>query len=190
MGHARPNHRRLVSRQVAHRRAEASPRSPPGQIKVVRRNLIAQDERAAPESRVPGGASKMDELCQRCGVVLSANAEAHVWNGQYIVCASCVQELQHDANRSATAYTFAGRPGAAWFVKDDKREHGPFETAVLIEMLHEGRVDYGWLLWRDGMTSWRKVAQLFTIADLSNGQIELRDHGQGDGTYRPSEFGA
>jgi len=132
----------------------------------------------------------VDELCQRCGSTIGLNAEANIWGGQYIVCTPCLHDLRHDTRRSATAITFAGRPGAAWFVNDATNEHGPYETVQLIEMLRTGRVDYGWHVWRDGMTTWRKVAQMFTIAELTNGQIELRDHGQGDGTYRPSEFSA
>jgi GYF domain 2 len=62
---------------------------------------------------------------------------------------------------------------------------GPYPTAQMIELLNSRRIDWAWNIWREGMTRWTPVARLFTIPELSNGKIELRDFGQGDGTYRP-----
>jgi hypothetical protein len=132
----------------------------------------------------------VDEPCQRCGKTIGFDAEANVWNDEYVVCTPCLDELRESMRQSTPAISFAGMPCAAWLVNDGANQLGPYDTDQLIDLLRAGEVDYGWHVWREGMTSWRKVAQMFTIAELSKGQIELRDHGQGDGTYRPSDFGA
>jgi hypothetical protein len=132
----------------------------------------------------------MVEFCQRCGEVIASDAEANVWEGQYVVCTPCVHELKIAARQSTPAISFAGSPGAAWYVNAEGTQIGPYETDELINLLSAGDVDYNWLVWRDGMTNWRKVSQMFTIGQFTRGLIALREHGQGDGTYRPSEFGA
>ena len=132
----------------------------------------------------------MDELCQRCGQPIGFDADAHVWNGEHVVCTQCLHDLKIAARQSTPAISFAGMPGAAWYINAEGTQIGPYETDELIELLRTSDIDYSWLVWRDGMTNWRKVAQMFTIAELTRGTIELRDHGQGDGTYRPSELGA
>ena len=126
------------------------------------------------------------ELCTRCGAVIPANAEAHVWLDEHIVCGPCRNQLQHEQHLSTTAVAFAGKPGAPWTVKEGDKELGPYFTNQLIEMLRSDQIAYSQQLWRDGMTMWRQVSQLFTIAQFSQGRIELRDHGQGDGTYHPA----
>jgi hypothetical protein len=58
----------------------------------------------------------------------------------------------------------------------------------LIDLLRTKQVDWMWNVWREGMGKW--VPAAFTIPELSNGKIELRDHGQGDDTYRFRPTGA
>ncbi|HEY8749351.1 MAG TPA: DUF4339 domain-containing protein [Tepidisphaeraceae bacterium] len=127
----------------------------------------------------------MDEVCQRCGKTISRRAKANVWNGSMVVCTPCRRDLEAETQRGAAAIAMAGTAGAAWLVYDGTRQYGPFPTAQLVELLSSGRVNFLWQIWRDGMSQWRAAGQLFTIAELSNGRIELRDFGQGDGTYRP-----
>jgi hypothetical protein len=130
---------------------------------------------------IPG----MDEICQRCGVIITRRAKANVWNGDTVVCTKCLRELETDARRMDAAYGIAGKPHSAWMVHDGRSQHGPYTTAELIELLEWGRVGWDWQIWRDGMRAWSQPMRLFTLPELSNGKIELRDFGQGDGTYHP-----
>lgn len=125
----------------------------------------------------------MEESCQQCGKTISRRAKANVWGGERIVCTPCLKELEGAERRQQAAYSLAGKPGTPWTVSGGGKRHGPFPTNELIELLRQGRVDWMWDVWRDGMTAWRKAANLFTIPELSDGRIELRDFGQGDGTY-------
>ena len=129
----------------------------------------------------------MDTACEKCGKPISKRAAAHVWNGQTVVCTKCRNELQAEAGRHAAAIGFAGQPHTPWMVFDGKTQYGPYTTEQVIEMLRRGQVDWLWQIWREGMKKWMKIGSLFSMAEMSNsGRIELRDHGQGDGTYRPS----
>jgi hypothetical protein len=127
----------------------------------------------------------MDEVCEQCGATISRRARANVWNDEKVVCTSCLKELQGAERRTEAAHALAGKPGAPWLVRHGQNQQGPYPTEQLIELLRRGRVDWLWEIKRDGMTAWKKAANLFTIPELSNGKIELRDFGQGDGTYRP-----
>jgi hypothetical protein len=127
----------------------------------------------------------VDHVCQKCGKAISRRAKANVWNGAHIVCTSCLHELEGEIRRGQAAIGIAGRSGAAWLVHDGAKQWGPYPTEQLIELLRTGRVDWPWNVWRDGMWKWTPAGQLFTMPELSNGRIELRDHGHGDGTYRP-----
>jgi len=173
-------------RQLSRRGAELRPRLPAsGSIKpfyVEPAGLLAQPP--APARGTPVAPTN-EERCFRCGKTIPKDAEAHIWNSESIVCGPCIAHLQHDRYLSATPNTFAGFARGAWYVDNGMQKLGPYDTHQLIEMLHSGRVDFQFLIWRDGMSAWRKASQLFTIPELNYGQIELRDHGQGDGTYRP-----
>lgn len=37
----------------------------------------------------------------------------------------------------------------------------------------------------NGLEAWKRMSALFTLPELCEGRLELRDFGQGDGTYRP-----
>jgi hypothetical protein len=127
----------------------------------------------------------VDEVCQKCGKVIGPRAKANVWDGRLVVCTSCLHALEKDVRRAEAAVGIAGRAGAPWLVHDGRQQWGPYPTEQMIGLLKSGQVDWLWKVWRDGMWKWTPAAQLFTIPELSNGRIELRDHGQGDGTYRP-----
>lgn len=128
----------------------------------------------------------MDVACDECGATISSRAKANVWNGEKVVCTPCLKELQGAERRAQAAFYLAGKPGTSWTVRGGGKQYGPYPTSQLIELLRQGRVDWMWDIRRDGMKAWKKAANLFTIPELSNGRIELRDFGQGDGTYRPS----
>ena len=69
-----------------------------------------------------------------------------------------------------------GWPDKPWLVNDGKQQWGPYTTDQLIELLRTHRVDWLWHVWREGMTSWKVPAQLFTMPELEpDGQIRLRD---------------
>ncbi len=126
----------------------------------------------------------MDEVCQECGATISPRAKANVWNGEKVVCTACLKKLQAVVRRQEAAVMFAGKAHTPWLVNDGKRQHGPYTTAELIDLLRSGRVDWAWDIWREGIGKWTTAGLLFTIPHLTDGRLELRDHGQGDGTYR------
>lgn len=88
--------------------------------------------------------------------------------------------------RQQAAVRIAGVAGSPWHVHDGRQQLGPFTTAQLIELLRAKRVDWMWNVRREGMLNGVPAARLFTTPELSRGRIELRDFGQGDGTYRPT----
>ena len=128
----------------------------------------------------------MEEICQQCEATISKRARANVWQGEKVVCTSCLKSLQAAQRRTEVAIELAGKPGADWIVRNGVDQYGPYPTEQVIEYLRQGRVDWMWDIWRDGMKAWMKAARLFTIPELANGKIELRDMGQGDGTYHPT----
>jgi hypothetical protein len=130
----------------------------------------------------------MDETCGQCGATINRRAKANVWKGEKVVCTPCLKRLQGAERRMEAAFALAGKPGAAWTVRDGRKQYGPYPTDALIEYLRQGRIDWMWEIRRDGMKAWKKAANLFTIPKLSNGRIELRDFGRGDGTYRHSSY--
>ena len=77
-----------------------------------------------------------------------------------------------------------GRGFAPWSVRSGGQERGPFDTGQLLQLLANGQVSWSSDVWREGMRAWTPVARLFTIPELTGGRLELRDLGQGDGTYR------
>lgn len=125
----------------------------------------------------------MDQHCQKCGKIISRRAKANIWNGQQVVCTDCLHTLEGEARRHQAAIRLAGQAGADWFVHDGNKQWGPYPTVQLIELLRTRRVDWMWNIRREGMTNWTPAARMFTIPELSNGKIELRDFRQGDGTY-------
>jgi hypothetical protein len=127
----------------------------------------------------------MDQTCHKCGKSISRRAKSYVWNGQLVVCTSCLQVLEGERRRGQAAIGIAGKAGAPWLVYDGSKQWGPYPTEQLKELLAAGRVDRMWNVWREGMGKWTPAGRLFTIPELSRGKIELRDFGQGDGTYRP-----
>ena len=127
-----------------------------------------------------------EEMCHQCGKVISRRAIAHVWNGASVICTPCLKSLQGEERRGQAAIGMAGRAGASWLVHDGRKQYGPYTTDQLIALLRQARVDWMWKIWREGMWKWLTAANLFTIPVLSNGRIELRDFGQGDGTYHPA----
>jgi len=126
----------------------------------------------------------MDTTCEKCGKTISRRARANVWEGQCIVCTPCLGELKTAELRAANLAAMVGYSGRGWLIHDGRGQRGPYTTAQLIELLRAGRVKWEWQIWRDGMTKWVPIARLFTVPELSKGRIELRDFGQGDGTYR------
>lgn len=127
----------------------------------------------------------MEETCQKCGKAISRRARANIWNGTQIVCTPCLKDLQAAQQRADAAIRMAGRPGSAWMVHDGHHQRGPFPTPQLIALLGNGKISWESKIWRDGMAGWQPLPTLFVPAELGHGRIELRDFGQGDGTYRP-----
>lgn len=124
----------------------------------------------------------MIERCSECKKEISARAKANVWQGNRVVCTPCLKELKAAESRTNFAIAMAGNAHTPWLVHDGKHQHGPFTTEELAWRLCQGKVDFGWNIWREGMTKWVPAARLFTIPSLSpNGRCELREHGQGDG---------
>src|SRR4051794_11180919 len=126
-----------------------------------------------------------ETVCDNCGKPISRRAKANVWNGDKVVCTPCLRELENAVLRAQNLLGMIGKVFTPWLVHDGKRELGPFTTDQLIDQLKRGKVDWMWNTWREGMKSWTPVARLFVAAALGRGRIELRDFGQGDGTYRP-----
>jgi hypothetical protein len=126
----------------------------------------------------------MDEVCQECGKPISRRAKANVWNGERVVCTECLHKLEDQVRRGQAAIRLAGVARAPWLVHDGRKQWGPYPTAQLMNLLRTKQVDWMWNVWREGMGKWVPAAQLFTMPKLSNGKVELRDHRQGDGTYR------
>jgi hypothetical protein len=127
----------------------------------------------------------MDEICEQCGKTITQRAKANLWKGEQVVCTACLNELKSQVQRHQAAVRLAGRAGSAWLVHDGQQQWGPFPTDQIIELLRVGQIDWMWNVWREGMAAWTPAAQFFTAPELSKGRIELRDFGQGDGTYRP-----
>jgi ribosomal protein L37AE/L43A len=123
--------------------------------------------------------------CSQCGKDIAARAKANVWAERRVVCTPCLHRLRSAASRVANLLAMAGRACAPWTVCDDSRQHGPYRTEDLIALLRGGQVGWGCQVWREGMAKRSPVARLFTAAELADGRLELRDFGQGDGTYRP-----
>src|SRR6266568_3735633 len=126
----------------------------------------------------------MNEHCQKCGKEIAQRAKANVWQEQWVVCTACLRELKDEVKHQTAIASIAGMGGAPWLVHDGRKQWGPYSTDQLIELLTKGQVDRFWNVWREGMRKWMPVGQLFTVPELSNGKVELRDFGQGDGTYR------
>ena len=127
----------------------------------------------------------VDEICQDCHKPISSRAKANVWKSGRIVCTRCLREREVQASRQQNAVRMAGVAGSPWLVQNGRQQLGPYPTAQLIDLLRAKRVDWLWNLRREGMEKWTPAARLFTTPELSNGRIELRDFGQGDGTYGP-----
>lgn len=125
----------------------------------------------------------VEQTCRKCRKIISRRAKANIWNGKQVVCTDCLHKLQREDRRHEVAIGLAGQAGADWLVHDGSKQWGPYPTAQLIELLRSKRVDWQWNIWRDGMTSWAPAGRLFTIPELSEGKLELRDFRQGDGTY-------
>jgi ribosomal protein L37AE/L43A len=128
----------------------------------------------------------MDVACEQCGATINRRAKANIWQGEKVVCTACMKDLQGAERRLNAAYVLAGKPGTAWTVRHRGEQYGPYPTDRLIELLRQGRVDWIAEIRRDGMKAWTPAARLFVTPQLANGRIELRDFGQGDGTYRPA----
>jgi hypothetical protein len=128
----------------------------------------------------------MEVRCDDCGKTISSRAKANVWAESRVVCTPCLLRLRSAASRAAISLAVAGRALSPWMVRDGPRQHGPHGTEDLISLLGTGRVGWDCEVWRDGMAAWAPVGRLFTIPELANGRVELRDFGQGDGTYRPT----
>ena len=126
-----------------------------------------------------------DEICQQCGATISRRAKANIWNGELVVCTRCLKELEQNERRAVAVIGIAGKPHTPWFVHDGHKQYGPYPTAQLIQLLDGGQVDWLWKIWREGMNAWVAAGQLFVMGELGNGRTELRDFGQGDGTYHP-----
>jgi len=52
----------------------------------------------------------------------------------------------------------------------------------MIQLLGRNKIDWSASIWREGMAKWLPAGRLFTMPELHNGKLELRDFGQGDGT--------
>lgn len=127
----------------------------------------------------------VDETCSKCGKSISRRAKANIWNGEQIVCTPCLRDLEAEAAWHKNLLLMIGRAGTPWLVHDGRKQHGPYTTAQMIELLRIGKVAWEHRIRRDGMKEWKQAMSLFTIPDLADGRLELRDFGQGDGTYRP-----
>lgn len=127
----------------------------------------------------------MDEVCQNCGKIISRRMKANIWDGERVVCTACLHVLQGAVVRRQVGVRLAGQSGADWLIYDGSRQSGPYPTQRLIEMLRGQQVRWEWHIWREGMEKWKPAMSLFTIPELADGRLELRDFGQGDGTYRP-----
>ena len=74
-------------------------------------------------------------------MTIGFDAEANVWNGEYVVCTPCLDELRESMRQSTPAISFAGMPCAAWLVNDGANQLGPYDTDQLIDLLRAGEVD-------------------------------------------------
>jgi hypothetical protein len=122
----------------------------------------------------------MSEVCQDCGTAISTRARANVWNGERVVCSPCLrrrkERIELEARLPAIRAAMVGWPDRLWLVHDRQHQSGPYTTEQLIELLRTRRVDWGWHIWREGMTAWKAPAQLFTMPELAkDGQIRLRE---------------
>jgi hypothetical protein len=126
-----------------------------------------------------------EETCQDCGKTISRRARANVWHGERVICTLCLKLREGAEKRLAAAVRLAGRAGAVWLVDDGGKQRGPFTTHELIRLIDNRQIDIMRRIWRDGMSTWKPAAQLFTLREI-DGKTELRDFGQGDGTYRPN----
>jgi ribosomal protein L37AE/L43A len=125
-----------------------------------------------------------DETCQECGTKISRRAKVNIWQDEKVVCTSCLHELESAVRRHEFSIQMGGKPHTPWLVDDGKKQHGPYSTAQVIQLLDQDRVDWLWKVWREGMSGWKVAAMVFNNGRLSNGQTELRYFGQGDGTYK------
>jgi hypothetical protein len=125
----------------------------------------------------------VDTTCEKCGKTITGRMKANVWKGEMAVCTDCLHILKGAELRKAAAYRIAGQPFTAWLVHDGQQQLGPFTTEEMIDLLGSNQLDWMWNIWRHGMANWTPAARLFTIPELSEGRLELRNHGQGDGTY-------
>lgn len=127
-----------------------------------------------------------DEICQDCGKPISRRAKANVWNGERVICTPCLKKRETAAVLAQNIAGMIGVAGKLWLVHDGRTEHGPYPTDQLIAMLTKKKISWNWKTWREGMKAWTPIARLFVDPAFSGtGRIELRDFGQGDGTYRP-----
>ncbi len=123
-----------------------------------------------------------DEICQKCGKPIARRARANVWQGDKIVCTTCINLLKGAERRLAGMQKIAGKAHTPWLIQDGRKELGPLTTVQLIQLLRHRKVDWSANIWREGMTKWLPVGRLFTIPELNDGRLELREFGQGDGT--------
>lgn len=121
----------------------------------------------------------MDETCQQCGKTISRRAKANIWQGEKVVCTPCLRQLESDVEWRKNLLLMVGRVGLPWMVKDGGKQHGPYTTAQLKELLRHEKIDWMAGIRREGMKEWKPAARLFTMPDLSDGRLELRDLGQG-----------
>jgi hypothetical protein len=126
-----------------------------------------------------------DEICQDCGRPISRRAKANVWNGERIVCTPCLKKRESAVQRADNIMGMIGKAGSPWVVHDGRQQAGPYTTAEMIKMLRKNKIDWLSKIFREGMKDWKPAGQLFTNPAFNDGKIELRDFGQGDGTYRP-----
>lgn len=127
----------------------------------------------------------MEVICQKCSKPISNRARANVMDGMTI-CTPCQKEVKSAIARHQNLLRMIGKAFTPWTVRDGSRQIGPFPTAHLIELLRRGAISWDVEVQREGMKGWTPVARLFTIPELADGRLELREFGQGDGTYRPS----
>ncbi len=110
----------------------------------------------------------MEPICQNCGKTINRRSVAHVWKDQTVVCTQCRNKLRGEEQRQAAYIRLRGVPDAPWLVYDGTRQHGPYSTQQLTDMLCRRQVDFLWLIWREGMAKWSPAAQMFTIPELSD----------------------
>jgi hypothetical protein len=117
----------------------------------------------------------MEVMCDECGNAIAPRSKANVWAEGRVVCTPCLRRLRSAASRAANLLAMVGSAGAPWAVRDSSRQRGPYRTEDLVALLRGGQVGWRCEVWREGMASWSPVARLFTMPELADGRLELRD---------------